>query len=335
MRSRSIAIGIVIASLQFGSVAGLAQAAVAPHAFLVPAKVPSPADNRLTPARIDLGKMLFFDPRLSGSGWISCSSCHNPALGWSDGLPKAKGEGMRTLRRATPTIVNAAFNDVQMWDGRFPTLEAQALGPMLSPDEMNSNVELIVRRLNAIPGYRDAFEKAYPGDEIAASTLARAIASFERTVISRNSPFDSWARGDEHAIDPSAKRGYTLFVGKASCVLCHSGPSFTDSGFHNIGLTADGDEGRYAKLPLKSMQGAFKTPTLRNIALTAPYMHNGEYTTLEEVVEHYDRGGDDMSHLDPNMRPLHLSPQEKKDLVEFLKSLTGRDPAVFVPVLPQ
>jgi len=279
--------------------------------------------------------MLFFDPRLSGSNWISCATCHNPALGWSDGQPTAIGNGMTILKRSTPSIVNVAFNKLQMWDGRFASLEEQAVGPMQAPGEMNGSMDQILAKLQAMPGYVRAFEKAYPGEGITKQTLAKAVASFERTVISKNSAFDAWIHGNQTAISPSAQRGFDLFVGKASCALCHSGPNFTDAGFHNVGLKNNTDEGRYAKTLIKILQGASKTPTLRDIALTAPYMHNGAYRTLDEVVDHYNRGGDDKENLDPNIKPLGLTEQEKEDLVQFMKTLSGKQVAVTLPRLPQ
>jgi len=303
--------------------------------FRLPSEIPAPAGNMQTPDRVELGKMLFFDPRLSGSNWISCASCHNPSLGWSDGLRTAVGNGMQVLARATPSIVNSGFNRLQMWDGRFSSLEEQAWGPMLASDEMHGSSDEILVKLRALPGYVDAFNKAYPGEGITKETVAKAVANFERTVVSKDSPFDLWIQGDESAVSDPVKRGFALFTGKANCVACHSGGNFTDQGFHNIGLEGSIDVGRYAQVPVKAMKGAFKTPTLRDATLSAPYMHNGIYRSLEEVVEHYNRGGDVKENLDPNIKPLQLTDQEKKDLVEFLKSLIGKEPTITVPRLPQ
>jgi len=303
--------------------------------WLRPASAPAPADNLPNDARIALGEMLFFDPRLSRKANMSCASCHNPALGWSDGLPTATGFDMQTLARATPTIINTAFNPIQMWDGRKGTLEEQALGPIEAGGEMNMPLPEMVTRLKSIHGYAPKFEQAYPGLGISEITVARAIASYERTVLSTESPFDRWRKGEAQAIGDSARRGFELFTGKANCAICHMGYNFTDNGFHNIGVQdSAADVGRFAQRPLKSMRGAFKTPTLRDIALTGPYMRNGAYRTLMEVVEHYDRGGDDKTNLDINMTPLNLSPAEKADLVAFMESLTGAPRDVRVPVLP-
>ena len=308
-----------------------------PKSYVRPAGPPIPADNTLTPARVELGKMLFFDPRLSGSGWISCASCHNPALGWSDGLKTAVGHGMKTLKRHTPTILNAAYNKKQMWDGRFASLEEQALGPIGSPDEMNMDMRSLVERVNGIQGYRDYFERAYPGEAIDEKAIAKAIASFERTIVTADSPFDRWQKGDAHAMSAAAKRGFELFKGKADCVACHQGHNFSDDGFHNVGvkpLEGFDDPGRFAKVPVAVLKGAHKTPSLRDVAITAPYMHNGAYSNLRDVVEMYNRGGDARDNLDPNIKPLNLSAREVDDLVAFLNSLTGCPVKVTLPQLP-
>lgn len=293
-----------------------------------------PANNQITPERVALGKALFFDPRLSGSNWISCATCHNPAMGWSDGLPTAIGHNMTVLGRATPTILNAAYNRKQMWDGRFRSLEQQALGPMQADLEMNQDLDELVAELNAIPGYVEMFKAAYGNEGITPDTVAKAIATFERTAISTEAPFDRYIKGDYKAISASAKRGFELFEGKAKCTACHQGYNFVDDGFHNIGLPDSKDPGRYKIVKVAVLQGAFKTPTLRDVALTAPYMHNGVYKTLEEVVEHYNEGGKSDGNIDPNMKPLHLTEQEKMDLVAFMKTLTGKRHDITIPALP-
>jgi cytochrome c peroxidase len=298
---------------------------------------PVPADNALTYARIELGKRLFFDPRLSGSGWISCASCHNPALGWSDGLPTAIGHGMKPLKRHTPTILNTAYNKRQMWDGRFDSLEEQALGPITSADEMNMDIAGMLKRLKSIKGYGTLFDLAYPGEGINDKTVAKAIASFERTIVSRTSPFDRWQSGERNAVGPAVKRGFELFRGKANCVACHDGANFSDDGFHNVGVRQHpgvDDPGRFAKVAVKAMKGAHKTPSLRDVAYTAPYMHNGAYATLREVVEMYSRGGDVTDNLDPNIRRLELTAPEIDDIVAFLESLAGDPVIVAAPQLP-
>jgi len=322
-----------VSSIFYSPIGGTGEA----DPYLRPKIVPAPADNQLTPDRAELGKILFFDPRLSGSNWISCATCHNPALGWSDGLPTAIGDGMKTLHRATPTILNTAYNKIQMWDGRAPNLEEQATSPIVSPSEMNQDLDALIKELSAIPGYKALFEKSYPGEGISKQTISKAIASFERTVVSTESPFDKWRKGNKKAVSESVKRGFVLFEGKANCAACHQGFNFVDDGFHNIGLKKLGDvedEGRFAHKKVKVLKGAFKTPTLRDIARTAPYMHNGVYKTLEEVVDHYNRGGENQENPDPNLKPLNLTDQEKADLVTFLKSLTGKHMTINIPQLP-
>jgi cytochrome c peroxidase len=296
--------------------------------------------NVTTPAKVELGKTLFFDPRLSANGTVSCASCHNPALGWSDGLKTGIGINGSVLGRATPTIVNVAYNTQFMWDGRKKSLEDQALGPMKTPEEMKSDMGAVLQMLAAIDGYRTMFTQAFPAEPITEETLAKALAAFERSVVSRDSRFDRWLAGHRSALTPQEWRGFQVFKDPArgNCAACHSGPNFTDNGFHNIGIAqAEGkaDPGRFSVRALASMKGAFKTPTLRDVALTAPYFRDGSAATLAEVVEHYDRGGDDKSNLSKDIRPLRLSSTEKADLVAFMLALTGRTSSFALPVLPQ
>jgi cytochrome c peroxidase len=300
--------------------------------------VPYPADNQPTTARVELGQKLFFDPRMSGDGNMSCATCHNPAMGWSDGLPTARGVKSSVLGRASPTIFNTAYNGIQMWDGRKKSLEDQAMGPMQANVEMNMDIGKLFQWIGNSTGYKALFAKAYPGEPINESTLSRAIASFERTVVSQDSPFDRWVRGDAKALGPQQVEGFKIFLGKGHCVACHSGPNFTDNGFHNLGLAswgmAEPDMGRYAQKPVNAMKGAFKTPTVREVARTAPYFHDGSARTLMDVVEHYDRGGDVKTNLSPNIKPLDLSLAEKQALVAFLESLSSPFLTVTVPELP-
>jgi len=298
-----------------------------------------PEDNQPTSARIELGKKLFFDTRLSGSGKMSCATCHNPKLGWSDGLPTAIGHENRVLGRATPSIINTAYNSIQMWDGRHRTLEEQVLGPMRSSDEMNTDMTAMFELLKVDKDYQLAFSRAYPNEEINEVTLAKAIAAFERTVISNDSPFDRWVKGDEDAMTRQQVHGFRLFIdeNKGNCVVCHKPPNFTDNGFHNVGIlpmSAEPDDGRYKVKPIKSMKGAFKTPSLRNIELTAPYFHNGSATSLEEVVEHYVEGGVDKSNLSPNMKALDITTEEQEALVEFMRALTTHEQPFVLSGLP-
>jgi cytochrome c peroxidase len=301
-----------------------------------PASIPHPEDNGFTPAREALGRVLFFDPRLSRSGWISCASCHNPGLAWGDGLPRAIGDGMKTLGRRTPTILNLAWADAMFWDGRADTLEAQALGPIAAPGEMNMPIDKMVGLVAAIPGYREMFERAYPGEAIGPATVAKAIATFERRVVSGSAPFDRWVAGEEDAISEDAQRGFMLFNTKARCEKCHSGWRFTDDSFHDIGVPGT-DLGRGAHLAgIDVMQYAFKTPTLRNVDRRAPYLHDGSAATLEDIVDFYDRGGlVARASLSPELKPLGLNAGEKRELVAFLRTLTSEDAPVTVPALPR
>ncbi|MDY7575772.1 cytochrome c peroxidase [Actimicrobium sp. CCI2.3] len=340
----------VVISLAIGGEAVAADYLLTPseedHKWLLPASPVAPADNQLTPARAELGKALFFDPRLSSDGNLSCASCHNPMLGWSDGLPTAKGNKSNKSNkskvpgRATPTIINTAYNTLQMWDGRKSSLEDQAIGPMESMDEMAMDLTALFKWLNAEPTYKEMFAQAYPGEAIDRTTVAKGIASFERTVISSNSAFDLWLRGDELAMTRQQIIGFRLFsdAGKGNCIACHQAPNFTDGGFHNIGLASNDrvnpDVGRYAIKPVAALKGAFKTPTLRDISLTAPYFHDGSARTLVDVVTHYNLGGVSKTNLSPNMKPLALSPEEVSAIVAFMQALTTPVQPFTLPILP-
>ncbi len=305
-------------------------------AYARPDATPFPADNTHTPARETLGKTLFFDPRLSGSDWISCASCHNPGLSWGDGLPRAIGHGMQVLGRRTPTILNLAWAESLFWDGRAGSLEEQARGPIQAAGEMNLPLDKMLGKLVSIPGYREMFDNAYPGPGVTTETIAKAIATFERTAVSGPAAFDRWIGGESGAVSESAKRGFVVFNEQGRCSQCHSGWRFTDDSFHDIGVVTE-DKGRGVLLTeIPVMQSAFKTPTLRNADGRQPYMHNGSVATLEGVVELYDRGGlARRASLSPGITPLNLSALQKQDLVAFVRTLTSRDAAVVVPVLPR
>jgi cytochrome c peroxidase len=305
------------------------------EAYARPTAVPFPVDNAYTKAREALGRALFFDPRLSRSQVLSCASCHNPGFAWTDGLPRAVGHGMKELARRTPTIVDGAFANALFWDGRAATLEEQALGPIVAAGEMNMDLESMVARVEAIGGYRPLFADAYPGEPISPATVAKAIATFERTVVSGEAPFDRFVAGRTDAIPEDARRGFVLFNTSANCASCHSGWRLTDDSFHDIGVASD-DIGRGKLVDLAPMQHAFKTPTLRNVAIRAPYMHDGSEATLDDVIELYDRGGRQRRpSLSREIRPLGLSERDKHDLIAFLQTLTSVDAPVTVPVLPR
>jgi cytochrome c peroxidase len=314
-----------------GSAARLRESA----AYQRPVAPPFPVGNAHSKARELLGKTLFFEPKLSASNWISCSSCHNPGLSWGDGLPTAIGHGMKVLGRRTPTILNLAWGDAMFWDGRADSLEDQATGPIAAAGEMNLPLPEMALKLSRISGYRRMFDRAYPGEGVTPKAVAKAIATFERTVVSADAPFDRWVKGNNRAIEQDAVLGFELFNGEARCSKCHAGWRFTDDSFHDIGM-AGADVGRGAIVKgVPAMQYAFKTPTLRNVELRAPYMHDGTVATLDDVVESYDRGGDvKRPNLSPEIRPLHLSAAQKHNLVAFMKTLTSHTP-VEVPVLPR
>lgn len=317
---------VVVAEKQYVLTAGHPSLAE----WILPKSPESPADNPATLAKIKLGQKLFFDRRLSAQQTMACASCHKPEYGWSDGRAKASGFGGKLLPRATPTIINAGYNPVQNWDGRIETLEQQALEPILDPDEMHMSIPALLARIENIKEYRVHFQHAFPATGISAAAVAKAIASFERTIISRNSPFDRWIAGDSNALTAEQIAGFAVFMDpeKADCMACHSPPNFTDSSFHNIGLASylqpNPDLGRFKKLPLQAMKGAFKTPTLRNVSQTAPYFHDGSAQSLRDVIDHYVRGGISNPHITPEMKPLNLTPDEINALESFLLSLTGR-----------
>ncbi|OFZ29544.1 MAG: hypothetical protein A2622_07085 [Bdellovibrionales bacterium RIFCSPHIGHO2_01_FULL_40_29] len=306
--------------------------------FTRPKSIPYLDDNKYSTEREILGKMLFFDPRVSGSNSISCATCHNPSFAWGDGLAKGVGHGHKELVRKSPTILNLAWTEKLMWDGRFTHLEGQALGPIGSEAEMNMKMEgegNLSDKIKGIAGYRVLFEKAYPKEEITNELIGKAIGVYERGVVSGIAPFDKWIKGNEKAISESAKRGFVLFNTKASCVACHSGWNFTDDSFRDIGVN-DTDLGRGKFLKMTSQQHAFKTPGLRSIALRSPYMHNGSEKTLDDVIDFYDRGGDvKRESLAGEIKPLSLTASEKMDLKEFLLTLTGDDKPVTLPILPR
>jgi cytochrome c peroxidase len=296
-----------------------------------------PEDNPVTREKAELGKMLYFDKRLSADDTISCASCHVPSAGFADPNRFSKGVGGKLGNRQSPTVINTAFNLFQFWDGRAASLEEQAVGPMANPVEMAHTLDGVEKRVASIGGYKPYFKAAFGDKTITIDRIAKAIASYERTVLSGNSAYDRFVGGDKAALSESAQRGLALFEGKAFCTRCHVGFNFTDNIFHNLGVgmaAPEPDLGRYVVTKDEKDKGAFKTPTLRDISRTAPYLHDGSAATLEEVIELYNRGGEKNAWLDPKMEPLNLSEQDKKDLVEFLKALDGDWKAPEEPALP-
>jgi cytochrome c peroxidase len=280
--------------------------------------------------------MLFFDPILSGSKSRSCASCHNPSLSWADGQQRAIGEMQQPLPLRAPTLLNVAWTPKLGWDGHFHDLESVAVGPITSPANMNLSEDALIKRLAAIPDYVEAFHGAFGDGDISVGEVQMALATFERSIVSGEAPFDRWIDGDETAVSPAAKRGFALFNGKANCAACHSGWAFTDGSFHDIGTARGNDIGRGQLFPNSvALRYAFKTPTLRDVARRAPYMHDGSVPTLAAVIDLYDRGGIARPSRDPNIRPLGLTADERADLVAFLDTLTEKGKAVATPSLPR
>ena len=330
-----LAAGTAVADTQVAAKPGDGDIAAMKKLYVRPTEIPFPKDNAYAPAKAELGKTLFFDPRLSRSGVQACVSCHNPSFGWEDGHKTAVGENMLVLGRNSPTIINRAWGEIFFWDGRAESLEAQATGPITAAGEMNTPMDVLIDRLKGISGYQKKFDEVFPGEGITEKNIAASIATFERTIVSAEAPFDRWVAGDEKAVSEDAKRGFVLFNTKANCVSCHSGWTFTDDSFHDIGLAATDDVGRAKIVPgVPELQYAFKTPGLRNIDQRAPYMHDGWMATLEEVVRHYVDGGAQRPSLDGEMKPIALNDQEVKDLVAFMQTLTGQDRPMTLPVLP-
>ena len=312
-----------------------------------------PPDNPVTPEKVALGRRLYFDTRLSADGSVSCATCHDPAKGFSDGRKVAIGIGGKSGARNSPTVLNSVFNEFQFWDGRANGLEDQAKGPMVNPLEMGmASHEVVSAAVARVPEYKAEFQKIF-GREPDIDLIVQAIASFERTVVSGNSRVDRFLAGDKSALNEAGQRGWVLWNGKARCNTCHalgdSTPNLTDNKFHNIGVAARNRDfaalarraaevkdpaelafhpeftelGRFVVTRQPKDIGAFKTPGLRDVALTAPYMHDGSEATLMDVVNFYDRGGEPNPYLDGGIVPLKLTEQEKQDLVVFMESLTG------------
>jgi cytochrome c peroxidase len=326
-----------------------------------------PKDNAMTAAKVELGRKLFFEPRLSVDGSVSCSSCHDPGRAFTDGKRVAEGIGGRRGTRNSPTLLNAMFNGGQFWDGRAGSLEEQGKMPLINPDEMgNSSLEVVRARIGAIPEYTSEFQRVF-GTAVTIDGIAKAIASFERTLVSANSPLDRYLAGDVNAMSEAARGGMALFRGKARCGVCHAFnqnfstfatfPFLTDMNYRNTGIAANYDGfGALARRAMNAARdqsaglssevarhpragelgrflisgntldvGAFRTPSLRNVELTAPYFHDGSAATLEDVVRYYVKGGNENPNRDWQLEPVALNDEEQRNLVEFLKALTSDD----------
>ena len=305
----------------------------------LPPLPPLPIEQRPTTEAIALGRRLFHDPLLSSDNTVSCASCHRPDMHFTDGQSVATGVGKQFGPRNTPTVLNAAYQPVQFWDGRAASLEEQAGGPIANPKEMNMPHADCVAKLNANADYRAAFIKVFGPGAITMPKLKLAIASYERTLLSGNAPFDRYQYGGEKtALNAAAIRGLAVFTDKnrGNCATCHligdKSALFTDGKFHNLGtgMNSSGeltDMGRFDVTRAETDRGAFRTPSLRNVAKTAPYMHDGSLKTLKDVVDFYIGGGSSNPQLDPEIKPLKLTAQERSDLLAFLEALTGETPA--------
>jgi cytochrome c peroxidase len=354
--SRAGAVAALVLAVGVG-LGGVHGQSVRPLGPLPP--VPVPADNPMSPAKVELGRMLFWDDRLSGDVSSGCVVCHNPEQGWGDGGDLSRGYPGTSHWRNSQTVLNAAYYAKLFWAGEVTSLEAQAVSAATGNVAGNGDTVMLEERLRQVPEYVNRFKEVYGVDRPMIHLAWMAIAAFERTLVSKpeNVAFDRFARGDQAALGPAAKRGLSLFQGKAGCIACHNGPLASDESYHNLGVpenptfqadplrqitlryqhvirgvpesvyrTADRDLGLYYTTKRDDDRGKFRTPSLRELKYTAPYMHNGVFRTLEEVVAFYDRGGGDDGHKSKLMRPLGLTEQEKKDLVAFLLSLSSDQP---------
>jgi cytochrome c peroxidase len=293
--------------------------------------VPFPADNPYTKQKAELGRMLYFDNCLSGDDKVSCASCHAIDRGFADPNPLSEGIMGRLGTRHAPTVINAAYNKLQFWDGRVKTLEEQAKGPIANPNEMSMfhdaaiSYEECQKRVRKDPKYQQMFREVFGNEDCTVDQIVAAIATFERTVLSGNSPYDRYKAGDKNAMTEEQINGFKIFK-RVGCANCHAEPLFTDGRFLNIGIGMDKenpDLGRYVITKEEKDYGAFKVPTLRDVAHSFPYMHDGSQKTLEEVIEYYDKGGIKNKNLHPLMKPLNMTEKDKKDLKAFLIALCG------------
>lgn len=303
-----------------------------PQLVALPATAPHPADNPATADKIALGRRLFFDPRLSGDNSMSCATCHAPDKGWADGLARSPGHAGKLLARNSQSVLNTAWYERLFWDGRAGSLEEQALAPLESPDEMRQDLAALEEELAGDDGYVRQFQQVF-ATRPTRQGVARALAAFQRTLVARGSPLDRSLLGDEAALSPAARRGLDLFVGEAGCIRCHHGILLSDGKFHRLGVS-HGDAGLAQVTGRREDRGKFRTPSLRNVAQTAPYMHDGSLATLTDVVEFYYRGA---GQRDAEGLPLDIEPlsgrsfSEIADLTALLEAMTGPLPDVSAP----
>ncbi|KQT56168.1 tryptophan tryptophylquinone biosynthesis enzyme MauG [Methylobacterium sp. Leaf456] len=306
-----------------------------------PDAIPFPDDNPYSRAKAELGRALFFDTALSRDESRACATCHLPSQDWTDDRPRAMRNDDGPMAVRTPTLLDVAWIERSLgWDGRFRDLEGVAYVPITAPANMDMPEALLNERLNAMPAYVQAFRSAFPEAAAEAKPVTRrrieqALATFQRLIVAGPAPFDAWVASDPRAVSPAAKRGFDLFTGKAGCDACHSGHSFTDGSFHDIGTASGDDIGRGRFFPNSTaLRYAFKTPTLRNVARRPPYMHDGSVADLAAVVALYDKGGIERPSRSRDIRPLNLSAGEKADLIAFLETLTdvGADGPAHRPI---
>jgi cytochrome c peroxidase len=300
----------------------------------LPKSVPAPTENPTTPEKVALGKLLFFDPRLSGDNKMSCATCHLPDRAFGDGLPQAKGAAGKTLKRSTPSLLNVGFCSTLLWDGRAKSLEDQALLPIQAADEMNQDLDQLEKELNAVPGYAKQFQAVF-GTQVTRDGIAKALSAFQRTLVTRPSPYDRYLGGEKDALSEEAKKGMELFFGDAGCARCHRGPLLTDEKFYRLDFSQDKGRGMVTGKMEDSYR--FRTPSLRNVAKTAPYMHDGRYKTLADVLFFYLRG---VPSSGPDGLPLDIESlqgvalDDTPGLIAFLEALSGEEPNVAPPKLP-
>jgi cytochrome c peroxidase len=362
-RFAAAALGVLVLGAVLGAGGALGEAQRFPALGPLP-PVPVPPDNPMSPAKVELGRLLFWDTRLSGDVSTSCATCHDPKLGWGDGGALSRGYPGTEHWRNSQTVLNSAYYSKLFWAGEVTSLESQASAAATGNVAGNGDPIMMEERLRQIPEYVRQFREVFGVERPTISLAWMAIAAFERTLVSKPEgvPFDRYARGDQSALSPEAKRGLALFQGKAGCIQCHKGPLLSDESYHNLGVprhaafesvplrqitlryqhvirgvpetlyrTADRDLGLYYTTKREQDKGKFRTPSLRELKYTAPYMHNGVFGTLEEVIEFYNRGGGDDPKKSPLLKPLGLTEQDKTDLRVFLLSLSSDPPLIVEP----